>query len=179
MNMLWLADIPFILQRWQEVGVFSYMIPFLLIFAIVFGILTSSGFLGQNKGVNTIIALAVALLSLQLEFVPMFFSEIFPRLGVALAILLTALILIGLFVDWREKGWLGGFAAIGGIIAIITILSALSSYGWVNSWWWQEYWPYIIVGVLLVAAVIWVIVSSSKSSSSGSKIEIPLKKLHS
>src|SRR3989344_2867821 len=90
-----------ILAKWQEIGVFSYILPLLLIFALIFGILTKMSLLGDNKAVNAIIALAVGLMSLQFDFVPRFFSEIFPRLGIGLAILLVLLILTGLF--WSNE----------------------------------------------------------------------------
>ena len=65
------------LSKWEQAGFFSYLLPFLLIFALVFGILTRVKIFKDNKVVNGIIALAVALMALQFNFVPQFFSQIF------------------------------------------------------------------------------------------------------
>ena len=81
------TSIQEVLQLWANLGFFDYVLPFLLIFAIVFGVLNAIKIFGkENKGINAIIAVAVGLLSLQWGFVPQFFSEVFPRTGVALAV---------------------------------------------------------------------------------------------
>ena len=116
MNPLFLIDIAGLLTQWQTLGVFSYVLPFLLIFALVFGILAQAKFLGENKGVNSVIALAVALLALQFPVVPTFFASITSNLAIGLTVLLSVLILMGLFVNFadpKEKGWRNGMAAFG------------------------------------------------------------------
>jgi len=63
-----------VLNVWNNMGVFSYVIPFLLIFAVVFAILKKTGILGDdNDGILAIIAVAIGLLSLQFDFVSKFF----------------------------------------------------------------------------------------------------------
>ncbi|MEK6827230.1 MAG: hypothetical protein AABX99_01980 [Nanoarchaeota archaeon] len=78
-----------LLAKWEQAGFFSYLLPFLLIFALIFGILLKLNIFKDNKMVNGIIALSVSLMSLQFGFVPDFFSQIFPRVGVGLAIILA------------------------------------------------------------------------------------------
>jgi len=93
------GDIGNLLSYWEQAGVFSYVLPFLLIFAVVFGILTRTNIFGQgNKGLNTVISVVIGLLALQFEIVPFFFSDIFPRLGIGLSVILVLLILIGMFL---------------------------------------------------------------------------------
>ena len=94
-----------ILVQWEQAGVFSYMLPFLLIFALVYGILTKINLFGDesNRSINSIIALSTALLSLQFGIVSVFFAEIFPKLGVAMSIVLVILIVMGLFITPNNK----------------------------------------------------------------------------
>ena len=92
-----------LLLYWEQLGVFSYVLPFLLIFAVVFGILTKIKVFGDHRGLNAVIALVVGLLSLQYNLVPIFFSEIFPRVGIAISIILVLLVLVGLFLDPESK----------------------------------------------------------------------------
>jgi hypothetical protein len=78
------------LYQWEQAGFFSYVLPFLLIFALIFGILSRLRIFTRkeegkpNNAINAILAFVVALMSLQFDFVPQFFSEVFPRLGVGL-----------------------------------------------------------------------------------------------
>ena len=41
------------LFQWEQAGVFSYVLPFLLIFAVVFGILSKTGVF-KEKGINIV-----------------------------------------------------------------------------------------------------------------------------
>ena len=88
-----------LLAQWEQLGVFSYVLPFLLIFALIFGILQRVDVFKGNKGINAIIALSVSLMSLQFNLVPIFQAEIFPKLGVGLSVILAVIILKGLFLE--------------------------------------------------------------------------------
>ena len=65
-----------VLNQWADAGVFAYLLPFLFIFAVVFGILNKTKVLGENKGVQATIALALGLLSLQFDYVSNFSSSL-------------------------------------------------------------------------------------------------------
>ena len=112
-----------LLSQWEQAGVFSYMLPFLIIFALIFGILTKINLFGteNNKSINAIIALSVSLMALQFGFVSVFFSEVFPRLGIALAGLLVVIILLGLTGHSKNKT-LYSMILWGSVVAIVVIL---------------------------------------------------------
>ena len=114
-----------VLETWAQYGVFAYVLPFLMIFAVVFGILSKTNLLGENKGVQATIALTVGLLALQFDYVSNFFATIFPFTGMGIAVLLVALILMGLIsgesVTWAKYVWFG----IGAIIFIVVVLSII------------------------------------------------------
>jgi len=96
-----------VLNTWDQYGVFSYVIPFLIIFAVVFGILQKSKIFGTEekaKGINAILGLAIGLAALQFDFVSTFFATIFPRFGVGIAILL-----IFIFSSTPTWQWLMNF----------------------------------------------------------------------
>jgi len=160
-----------LLSYWEQAGVFSYVLPFLLIFAIVFGILMKIGVFGDNKGLNTVIALVIGLLSLQFELVPIFFSEIFPRVGVALSILLVLIILLGLFFDSRKNQVINYFLLAVVVILFIAVLIKTSGYlGWYSGYWWYAHWPEIIGVIALI-----VIFGAVIGSVSGKKPKMPLE----
>jgi len=149
-----------LLTKWADAGFFSYLLPFLLIFALVFGILTRVKIFKDNRVVNGIIALAVALMALQFTFVPDFFSQIFPRVGVALAIILGIMIIVGLFADPNSN--LINYILLGvGVITIgVVIIQSAGAVGWQSGQWWAENWA-IVVGAIVLFILIAVIIGSA------------------
>jgi hypothetical protein len=155
-------------SQWEAAGIFAYALPFLLIFALVFGLLSklnifaSRGDPNSGKGVNVIISLAVAFMSLQFNIVSMFFSEIFPRFGVALSVILVILILGGLFMPTnKENNWfMVALAIIVFIIIGIVIYNSLNAFGWTNigggglAYIWQRYGAVIIFAAVIIGAVV-------------------------
>ena len=113
------------LNSLAELGFFTYALPFLLIFALVFGILMKMNlFKDSNRAVSAIISLAVGLMALQFDVVPQFFSKIFPSMGIGISIVLVVLVIVGFFSD-PDKPWIkASFFIIGAIIALIVIVSS-------------------------------------------------------
>jgi len=172
------TDLGNVLQQWSQMGVFAYLLPFLIIFAVVYGVLQTTKIFGDEKarGINMILAFAIGLLSLQFDFVPSFFQEIFPRAGIGIAILLIALVIMGLFADWTQRWVLNVFFLGGAVITAVVILSSLRSYTWWGSSWWQQYGSVIIL-LLLLGAGVAVIVTSKKESEKEKIVTIPIKGL--
>jgi len=139
--------------KWEQAGFFSYLLPFLLIFAMVFGILIKTNIFKDNKMVNGLIALAVALMSLQFNFVPQFFSQIFPRVGVALAIILGIFIVAGLFIDPNSK-WINYvLLGVGVLIIGIVIIQTAGALGWASGQWWEDNYLMVIGAIVLFILV--------------------------
>ncbi len=152
-----------LLAQLEALGFFSYVLPFLLIFSIVFVILSSVPIFKGNKGVNAVIALAVALMSLQFGFVSIFFGEIFPNFAVALSILLVVIIIFGLFGDPENKGYRWLYVAIGIIAVAVVIFRSISYFGWYigGSTWLNVNWANAAIIASVIALVI-IIISSTK-----------------
>jgi hypothetical protein len=145
-----------LLFRLEQLGFFSYLLPFLIIFALVFGILTKIKIFEDNKPVNAIIALSVGLMALQFGFVSNYFAELFPRLGVGLSIILAIMIAAGLFMDPDNKAINYGLLGIS-VIIIIVILSqtADASYWWYSGLWWSNNLGSVLaIGIFLAALAI-------------------------
>ncbi len=164
----WGSDISTILQDWEYMGVFEYVLPFLLVFAVVFGILHKSKVIGEHKGINMVIALSIAMLAITSFDFRNFFRVLFPYAGVGIAILLVGLILTGLFynADSTDKWWRVTFFSIAMFIAVVVVFSALTSYtNWgLGSWWWREYLNSIIVGIVVIGLILLVVLGAKRSS---------------
>jgi len=119
-----------VLNSWADMGVFAYALPFLMIFALVYGILVKTDILGKNKGVNATIALAFGLLALQFDYVSGFYASIFPYAGMGIAVLLIAMIFLGLKGDGGYSGW--WWVVIGGIVFAVVLLTSVSDMFWLG-----------------------------------------------
>jgi hypothetical protein len=157
-----------ILNYWNYVGVFSYVLPFLLIFAVVFALIEKGGFLGNNnRAINTIVAAAIGLLALQFDMVPMFFAQIFPKLGIFIAVILAIMILLS-FTGANAEGWVKW---IGVVAAVVVVWWAFSDFMWFGGvfgggggiGWYNDYLWSLAILAAVIAAIVWV----SKSGSSG------------
>jgi hypothetical protein len=166
----------------EQMGVFAYVLPFLMIFALVYAILSKVQLLGSNNSVNIILALTTALMALQFNFVSYFFSEIFPRMGVLLSLIIVAVILMGLFFDFEEDGIvkkvMGAIVGLGFIVIVVQSFDWFGGgyfFGWGGNLWYtlqsHLYWflP-LALGVIVVTAVI-------KGQSGESEEEKAIKKL--
>lgn len=155
------------LYSWENAGVFDYLLPFLLIFSLVFVILTRIDLFGRdNRGTAGIIALAVGLMALRLDFVRTFFSEIFPRLGVGLAVILVLLILVGVFIDPNRGAFMWILLGIGGVIAVIILIQTAGALRWSSGYWWYDNWP-LVAGLIFMLIVLGVIVGGGSRGERG------------
>jgi hypothetical protein len=152
------------LLAWQQAGFFSYLLPFLLIFALVFGILSRMDLFKDNKYINGIIALTIGLMALQFQFVSVFFSEVFPRLGVGLAIILIILILTGFFIDPKKSSMNYALLGVGGVIVVIILVQTAGAVGWSSGSWWYQNWP-MVAGAVFILVLIGIIVGGSNPST--------------
>jgi len=146
-------------------GVFSYVIPFLLIFAIIFAILEKSKILGDNKTIMSLVATAVGLLALQQDQVPVFFAVIFPRFGIGLSIFLVLLIMLGFFYKDISKAKV---AWIGWVVGIGVALWSLSSWdAWSGDFggWFSDY----IYAIIILGAIVAIIIVTAKSDKDKDK----------
>lgn len=162
-------DIGTFLLQWQSAGIFDYVLPFLLVFALIFALLSKSKVIGDYKGINIVIAIVIGLLALQLDFVPALFRELFPRLGVGVAVLLTLLILTGMFLPLTtgksKDTWNYILAAIGFIIFIIILVQSFDRFGFYFNYS-QDLVGWIVGAVLLIGIII-AVAASVKSRDEG------------
>ena len=156
------TNIDTVLSELDTIGFFRYILPLMLIFAIIFAILSKMEILKDKKGINFIISISIALIAITNPVVSDFFSVLFPKLGQGISILLIAMILIGVFVplgqeEGKDKKWGWGnyiFMGIGILIFLVTTFSSLSTIGFAGSWWWDRYMGAIIVLLIIVGAII-------------------------
>ena len=168
-----------LLYQLESMGFFSYVLPFLMIFAVIYAILSKAKFLGDNNGINIVISLAVGLMALQFNFVSYFFAEIFPRMGILLAIILVAIILLSLFLDFNKKGTkfaIGTIAFVGFVVIVIQSFGDVWGFGYGifggNLGWYLEQNVGWIVLIFVVALIIAMVKKKNPEKSKGKYLKI-------
>ncbi len=156
------GEISTLLMQFEQMGVFSYLLPFLVIFALVFGLISQMKLFHENKSIPPIIALAVALMALQFDLVPRFFAEVFPRLGVGLVVLLVILILIGLVSpkDASSIYLVYGAMIVVAVYILVDVAEAMNSP--LADLWYQWRGTIIFVTVFLLIVVFMINLNKTK-----------------
>jgi len=156
--------------QWDSIGVFTYVLPFLLIFAIVYSVLSATRIFKGNNKVSAVVALAVSLLALQFQIVSIFFAEIFPRMGVAISIILVIIILVSFFRDPTDPSNKTLNIILGVIVAIILIVIVSGSLGGIGfgsgfglgNLFYGRDWSAVLGIAVVVGLVAWIIGSTNK-----------------
>jgi len=147
------ATVMDLLNSWNVIGI-DYVLTFLLVFAFVFGILSGTKIIGDKKPVHIIIALVIGLMSLKWGMAVDFFTGIFPRAAIAIAVIIVLVILTTVFVpDAHRIGWSIGLYSVGGIAFLFVLFNTFSERGWYSSLWWDQ-WGGLLIGALLIIGVI-------------------------
>jgi len=154
-----------LLESW---GIADVLLPFLLIFTIVFAVLQKTKILGDRKNFNVIIALVVGLAVViphvaggyppEADVVDLI-NIIIPQISLVAVALIMLLLLTGIFAPtWVSK-------SISGVLAIISIIAVFVIFGGALDWW-ESGWLYntfgeetisLIVVILVFGIIIWFI----------------------
>ena len=163
--------------QWEYLGLFDFVLPFLLVFALVYGVLSSTRFMGENKPVYIIVSLVVGFMSLRYRyFFSDFISELFPRLGVGLAVVLTILILTGMFIAKDQRRYWGyAFAGVAVLVLLMVFYQTFTNLGWFRSGDFSSELIGTVVLVVLVGAIIVAMTMSNpnREKKDGNTIHLP------
>ena len=150
-----------LMSQWAQYGLFTVLLPFLLIFSVVFAILEKVNLL-RNRGVHLIVALVVSFMSITNPFISHFFILLFSNLALGIVILLVLLILVGLAIGPEtQKG--GVFNWILGIGAIVIFLVVLGRSGTLSTLFGNSFYSWLsqnagmtFIFLILIAAIIFI-----------------------
>ena len=132
------------LYKLDQMGLFAYILPLMLIFALVYGIMTKLKVFEHNPAVNGIIA------------------QLFPNVGVGLAIILALLLLLGLFIP-KEKWAVYVIMGVSAVIFVIVLINTASEVGWSSGYWWYDNWEYV-AGAIFILILFGLVLASGRES---------------
>lgn len=175
----------------RDFGLFDIVLPFLLVFALVFAILEKTLVLGSEggdgktpkKNLNSMIAFVVALLVVATNKIVTTINEALPNIVLLLVVLISFLILIGVFMKTGEmdfsdkhKGWYATFVGLVFVAVILIFLGSLQlssgeswlEYAWnytMDNWGGSIFGSFVFFLVMIVGIII--ITKGNKKQESG------------
>ena len=112
----------------EQIGVINYVLPFLLVFAIVFAILEKTSILGDGKkNINVVVASVIGLLLVVQQGIVELINLFLPRVSLILVVLLMILMLIAMLAGKKFEGIKGPVFGIGIVLIIVAIIFALTA----------------------------------------------------
>lgn len=128
----------------EKLGFFDVILPFLLVFALVFGILEKTRIFGvekvgdkefPRKGINSMVAFSIAFFTVAAKQVVTSLQVSLPNVALILIIVVCFLMLAGSFMGDKpfslegRKYWVG-FLTVVMFLAVVLIF--LNSFGWLD-----------------------------------------------
>lgn len=150
-------------------GLTDVLLPFALIFAILFAILQKAKIFGEDgRKINLVVAMVIGFMVVFPHVLGIYpvgwdvveiMNSALPNVSLIVVAIVMALILIGLFGG--EATWLGN--RISGWIAVISFAVILfifgSSAGWWGNWvWWNNFLSEDAVAIIVITLVFGVLV---------------------
>ena len=114
-------------------SVFELLLPFVLIFTIIFAILQATKILGAKKNIDAIIAIVFGLLLIRSTVAVQTINRFLPNVSLAIIVVLMILLLLGIFLG-KEYKWASGMKGIAALLSAVVVLwifsgSSLSRFG--------------------------------------------------
>ena len=171
--------VPDFLVQLEQFGLLDAVLPFILIFAVVFTVIRTTKVLGDKKGIHTLVAMVMALLVVVPHVLGTYppgqdvvniINTALPNVSLVIVIIVAALILVGIFRPNKEGVPMGGFFAFLSVAAIIFIFG-------LSAGWWETFGglsflsnpdiQMLLVIVLVFALVIFLITADNPLEDTG------------
>ncbi len=126
-------DINSVFGQLQSIGVYDFLLPFLLVFTIIFAILEKTRLMGTDQNqkpktnINTILALIIGLIVVVQTPIIQVMNNYLSKMALFIVIILIFLLVLGIFganVEGGITGGVTGFFVL--VVAILAVLWALS-----------------------------------------------------
>jgi hypothetical protein len=177
-----------VLDFFVEIGIYDVVLPFLLIFTIVFAILEKTKVLGTEtwegkaipkKNLNAMVSFVMAFMVILSARLVAIITQISSQMVVLLLLSIFFLILVGSFYKegegiFLEEGWKRTFMWIMFIGIILVFLNAIrtsSGESWLSAFWgfivsnWRTEWVASIIFIVIIVLFMWYIVKDKKPTS--------------
>ncbi len=128
------VNFPAMLKELENTGFYEVILPFLLIFTIVFAVLQKVMiFGGDSRKYNVIISLVMAFLVIRMTSIVASINMFLPKVSWIVLVLIMTLMLLGIF-GAKSEGFTGVPFFMAVIISIVGIIWAVSPSTKLPSW---------------------------------------------
>src|SRR3989344_9178126 len=169
-----------------KLGVYDVVLPFLLVFTIVFAILEKTRILGTEKigdkettkkNLNSMVALSMAFLVIASTKLVAVISEVMADIVLLLILSISFLLLVGSFFGSKQftleefPGWIKFFMVLMFIGIIVIFLNALDWLKFVLGLFenWDADWAVSVIFLIVILAFMWYMVREPSASATTSK----------
>ncbi len=146
------------------------LLPFLLVFVVVFAILQKSKILGEGKAqIDSMVAMVIGLLLIGVRQPREIIVNLMPWMAVGVAVILVFLILYGLVAGDLSKApdWMKiTFGILAGLFTIGVVVYVTGFYHVLENWFSEgtsDVWTNVIMIVLVVGAMVVAVATGKKS----------------
>ncbi len=109
-----------------NIGVYDVLLPFLLVFAIIFAVLEKTAILGKDKtNINVIVSVVIGLLLIVQRGIVELINLFLPRVSLIIVVVLMGLLVIAMVAGKEFKGLKGPVLGIAIIIILVSLIIAL------------------------------------------------------
>ena len=165
----------------QDTGVYAYLLPFLLIFAIVFALLEKTKVLGDDKtNINALVSIIIGLILIVQQGIVEIINRFLPRVSLILVVILMALVVIATIAGKKFSGfqgaWLGFFIFVGMAAIIYALAAGTGGSNFLSS---KDKEMLITIGVpvIVIALAFWFVTRHKKDSKKPGSMKTFLKGL--
>ncbi|MEM4244736.1 MAG: hypothetical protein QW404_00160 [Candidatus Nanoarchaeia archaeon] len=163
-------DFEGIISDLESAGFYEVVLPFFLIFTIIFGILEKTNIFGKDSHkFNIVIALVAGFLMVRSTTLVSLMNRFLPNVSMFVLVIVAFLIVLGIFGIQSDK-WGGGLLFVFFIIAIVGVVWGLGQAAEEEGIEWLPDWLditqediEIIAGLAALLVVIWFLVAKKKS----------------
>lgn len=177
-----------VIEFMGELGVYDIILPFLLVFTIVFAILEKTKILGVDKikdeeitkkNLNSVVAFSISFLVIASTELVRIINEVMANVVLLLILAVSFLLLVGTFFTDKQfsledyPGWIKFFMffMFTGIVVIF-----LNSFNWLEPIfsifkYWRAEWASTIIFIVIILGFMWYVVKDEKPKSSDKKEE--------
>ncbi len=178
-------------EFFRDFGLFDIVLPFLLVFAIVYAVLDKTRILGSykdkageqpQKNLNAVVAFVIAMLVVAAANIVSVINEALPNIILLLVVLISFMVLIGVFAEqgefYKMSGYKTSTAVFVGLIFIGVILIFLGAirdksgkswlehtFNWIAEQWQGPIFASLIIFILAIVTIVWLTRPAGKGNT--------------
>ena len=177
-----------VIQFFGELGIYDIVLPFLLIFTIVFAILEKTRILGlediegkkyPRKNLNAMVAFVLAFLVIASTQLVAVINQVMANVVLLLILSVSFLMLVGVFFKDQEfsfeqfPGWIKFLMILMFIGVIIIFLNALDWLKYISALfvYWDATWAATIIFIIIIGAFLYYVIDPREHKEAKPKEE--------